>query len=106
MYRLLALLPVGFLLSGFSSCESAQTAAPSVNGSISRDEYGRLHQLGGSVDEAGFFQNPISTQDFFGEDLGTGVYRLTPEWSSDGDHTFQLETQNGYVVREGIEFYP
>lgn len=104
MNRLLALLPVSFLLLGFEHPPRSEQVTPQVDGTISRDGYRWLHNSSGGVDENGYYQNPMHSRDAFGSDLGTGIYRLRPEWSSDGDHLILFETQNGVVVREDHEF--
>jgi hypothetical protein len=106
MNRLLALLPVSFALLGCSDMSTLITTPAPADGTISRDGYKWLHESSGGVDENGNYLNPMHSQDAFGQDLGSGIYRLEPEWSGDGDHLLQFETQNGYVVREGHEFYP
>lgn len=106
MNRLLALLPVSFVLVGCSGMSTPITAPAPADGTISREGYKWLHESSGGVDENGNYLNPMSSQDAFGQDLGSGIYRLSPEWSSDGDHLIQFETQNGVVVREDHEFRP
>ncbi len=104
MYRLLALLPVCFVLASCSDIATPIATPAPVNGTISRDGYRWLHQSSGGVDQNGYYRTPMTSQDAFGQDLGTGVFRMAPEWSSDGDHLLLFETQNGVVIREDWEF--
>lgn len=106
MIRKLAVLP---LCCGMWSCSSAPIApiAPTpapVNGSISRDGYRWIQQSSGGIDDGGYYRTPQSSKVLFGEDLGTGIYRLSPDWADTPDHRLLLETQNGKVVREDWEF--
>lgn len=66
---------------------------------ITRQGFGYVNQLGGGVDENGYYRRPVPAQDAFGTPLTDGWHEAPMQWS-DQDSSVLYEVRNGNIIRQ------
>lgn len=65
---------------------------------VTRQGFAWINELGGGVDENGFYRRPVRVRDAFGIELPNG-WRRAP-WAWDLDNAFLFYVEGGYITRQ------
>lgn len=66
---------------------------------ISRQGFAWINQLGGGIDEQGFYRNPVSVRAAFNIDLPNGWHRAPMAWDDQGN-ALLFYVENNYIIRQ------
>lgn len=65
---------------------------------ITRQGFAWINQLGGGVDERGFYRRPVRVTEAFGIELPNGWHRAP--WAWDTENAFLFYVDRGYITRQ------
>lgn len=73
---------------------------------VTRQGFGYVHDLGGGVDEEGYYRRPIPSDRAFGVQLHDGVYEAPMQWEGDDPNggRIRYEVQGGQIIRQRYGF--
>jgi hypothetical protein len=66
---------------------------------IDRNGFGYINELGGGVDDSGYYARPVPTQDAFGAQLQDGTYAAPMNWGDQGTQVL-YDVKDGQIVRQ------
>lgn len=65
---------------------------------ITRQGFAWINDLGGGVDDRGFYRRPVNVRAAFGIDLPNGWHRAP--WAWDPENAFLFYVENGWIIRQ------
>jgi hypothetical protein len=75
---------------------------------MTRSGLNYLNQLGGGIDDGGYYRNPINSREAFGVPLNDGTWEFPMEWehqTHNRTRSITLDVQNGYIRRQDYRLF-